>query len=167
MIELAAMQHLAAIPAIEQAAAALFSESNLPGELRYMVSDHAELCAALAAGRLWVALATGRQPVGFAVTDIVDGHAHLDEMDVHPTHARRGIGTRLLQAASAAARDEGHEQMTLITFRHLPWNAPFYEKFGFSPLPAAEVGPGLQSRLAEEREAGLNIDNQIAMRVFL
>ncbi len=166
-IETAATEHLTAIPAIEQAAATLFAEADLPGELRYVVTNHAELLAAQRNRRLWVALNDDEHPVGFAMTDIVDGHAHLDEMDVHPSHARRGLGRRLLQRAISVARDDGHERMTLITFRHLPWNAPFYEKFGFSVLPGENLGPGIRLLLAEEREAGLNIDNRVAMQVDL
>jgi GNAT superfamily N-acetyltransferase len=166
-IEAAAVEHLRAIPAIEQAAASLFSEDDLPVELRLLVTEHAALHKAQRAGRLWVALSQNRQPVGFALTDIVDGHAHLDEMDVHPEHTRRGLGTKLLQTVIAKAREQNHVALSLVTFRHLPWNAPFYEKFGFTRLAAADLGPEMKSLLAEERAAGLNSDDRIAMRVDL
>jgi hypothetical protein len=41
--------------------------------------------------------------------------------------------------------------MTLITFRGVPWNAPYYERLGFRELAEAEVTPGLAARKADQR----------------
>ena len=107
-IEIAAPEHLAAIAAIEQAAAAMFPEADLPGELRYRVTCRGALSKARYRGRLWVALAAERRPVGFAMANILDGHAHLEEMDVHPAHARRGLGSRLVSTVIEWAQEEGY-----------------------------------------------------------
>jgi ribosomal protein S18 acetylase RimI-like enzyme len=37
--------------------------------------------------------------VGFLLADIVDGNFHIKEMDVHPDHGRKGLGTKLLHCA--------------------------------------------------------------------
>ena len=162
-IEQASGEHLRFIPAIELAAASMFPEEDLPRSLRYRVTDNVVLRQACEARKLWVALTGDGQAVGYAMTDTMDGHAHLHEMDVHPSHARQGLGTRLLAAAMEKARLDEFSHISLVTFRHLPWNAPFYEKRGFSTLPLQKQGPQLRALLAEESDAGLNGLNRIAM----
>jgi len=166
-IELAGSEHLSAIPAIELAAAAMFSEADLPVEIRYLVTEDDLLHRAQRDARLWVALTDDRTPVGFAMADIVDGSAHLDEMDVIPDFARRGIGTRLINALISWARSADYSLLTLITFRHLPWNAPFYEQLGFVSMGSTEVGEELSSLLEEEGNAGIDISKRICMKLDL
>ena len=103
-IELATKSHVRAIPGIEQAAATLFSEHDLPPELRYLITDKETLDEAQRQDRLWVALDDKRNPVGFALTRIVGSFAHLEELDVHPDHGRQGIGSRLLCAVTEWGR---------------------------------------------------------------
>ena len=166
-IEAATAAHTKAIPAIEQAAATVFPEADLPGELRFLVTDNADMTAAQQAGRLWVALKVDRKPVGFAIADIVDGDAHLDELGVHPAHSRLGLGTRLLHTVIEWAREEKHARLSLITFRHLPWNAPFYASNGFLPLADDDIGPEMRMLLTEEEDTGLNMDDRVVMRIDL
>ncbi len=40
--------------------------------------------------------------------------------------------------------------MTLITFRGVPWNAPYYERLGFRELAESEVTPELAARNADQ-----------------
>ena len=96
-IELAQRTHLTQIPAIELAAASMFSELDLPQNVRYRVTDTETLRDAWDDSRIWVALNYADKAVGFAMADIVDGQAHLDEMNVLPDYGRRGIGTQLVQ----------------------------------------------------------------------
>jgi len=162
-IELAAEYHLRAIPAIEQAAAAMFAEVDLPSELRFLVTDRETLIEAQRAERLWVALDEKKNAVGFALARGVGVYAHLEEMDVHPDHGRRGIGSQLLGAVITWARAAGFPGITLITFRHLQWNMPFYEKHGFIELEQEESSRGLRELICEEAEAGLEPRNRVAM----
>jgi len=166
-IELAGSEHLSAIPAIELAAAAMFSEADLPVEFRYLVTEDDLLYRAQRDARLWVALTNDRTPVGFAMADIVDGSAHLDEMDVIPDFGRRGIGTRLINTLIKWARSVDYPLLTLITFRHLPWNAPFYEQLGFVSMDSSEVGEELSSLLVEEGNAGIDISKRTCMKLDL
>lgn len=166
-IELAARNHVPAIPAIELAAAAMFPEVDLPVAVRYRVTENGLLHQAQRDARLWVALTGDRMPVGFALADIVDGGAHLDEMDVLPDYGRRGIGTRLMRAFIGWAQSEYYPVVTLVTFRHLPWNAPFYEKMGFISMEAAEIGTELTALLAAEARAGIDIRNRTCMKLDL
>jgi GNAT superfamily N-acetyltransferase len=166
-IKLAGSEHLSAIAAIELAASAMFPEADLPLEIRYCVTEDELLHKAQNAARLWVALTDDRTPVGFAMADIIDGGAHLDEMDVIPDFGRHGIGTRLVRTLIDWARSGNYPLLTLITFRHLPWNAPFYEKIGFETMASSEIGEELASLLQQEGEAGINVHRRICMKLDL
>ena len=159
-------RRLNSIPPIELAGATLYSEADLPLHVRHRVPDPADLRAAMHAGRLWVA-ALNERLVGFAMADVVDGQAYLVEVDVHPQYARRGIGSGLVNTVVAWARDTGFLTLSLVTFQHLPWNAPFYEKLGFSAMDPAEHGPGLARLILEENRIGIDTSKRIAMRMTL
>ena len=166
-VKLAGSEHLSAIPAIELAAAAMFPEADLPVENRFLVIETELLQEAQSEARLWVALTDDRTPVGFAMADIVDGGAHLDEMDVMPDFGRQGIGTDLVCAIMDWARSGNYPWVTLITFRHLPWNAPFYEKMGFEAMKPSELGAELASLLHEEGKAGIDVHKRVCMKLDL
>lgn len=83
-----------------------------------------------------VVLVAGDPPVGLCRIDALAGGAHLEQLSVHPDHARRGIGRALLRAACEWARAAGYPELTLATYRDVPWNGPFYASEGF-----VEVGP--------------------------
>src|SRR5690606_25114730 len=82
-------------------------------------------------------------------------------------HGRRGLGTRLVQAVIAWAQARGFGHLVLMTFRHLPWNAPFYRKLGFLPVPHEAMGPGLAGLFDEEAQAGIDPGKRIAMWLAL
>ena len=159
--------HVEAIAPIEQAAATRFPHEDLPVELRYMVTDYATLREAQGAGRLWVAVDERDRPVGFALAEELADELYLCEMDVLPDHGQRGIGTQLVEAVIAWARLHEFPALSLITFRHLPWNAPFYAKLGFQPLSSADLGTELAGFLAEEAEVGIDPSKRIGMRLQL
>jgi GNAT superfamily N-acetyltransferase len=160
----AAPEHVAALPAIERAAATLFSREDVPAAVAEEATPIADLAAAQRIGRLWVALAPDGTPVGFAIVELVDGFPHVREIDVHPEHGGRGVGRALLRAVLDAARAEGYCAVTLTTFSHVPWNAPFYERMGFRALAADELTPGLAAKLSDEAARGLDPVRRVAMR---
>jgi GNAT superfamily N-acetyltransferase len=113
---------------------------------------------------LWVALEDDR-PVGFAHVEIIEpGVAHLEEVDVHPEHGRRGLGRGLVGAIHQWAVDSGYRSVTLTTFRDLPFNMPFYEQLGFEVIPADERSPALLSVLDDEARRGLDPTRRVVMR---
>ena len=61
------------------------------------------------------------------------------------------------------AEADGYPGITLITFRHLPWNAPFYERQGFIQIDEANKSASLRELMFEEAEAGLEPSNRVAM----
>ncbi len=165
-IKLAERRHLAAIPKIELAGTTLFSEADLPQNIRYKVTPVSDLEDALRENRLWVA-EHGDETVGFAAASIVDGCGYVDEIDVMPDYGRQGIGTRLATTVVDWARAAKLPSVALITFRHLAWNGPFYEKLGFKYMDPSEHGGELSGLIEEERRIGINIANRVAMQMVL
>lgn len=83
----------------------------------------------------WVVARDDSQLAGF-VNVVWDGlvHAWLQDTMVSPDYGRRGVGTHLVAAAQAAARDAGCEYLH-VDFE--PSLAPFYlNACGFEPAPA-------------------------------
>jgi GNAT superfamily N-acetyltransferase len=154
-VVLARPEDLAALPAIERAAAALL-DGHAPRAVLEETTDLPTFEEARAAGRLWVALADD-VPVGFAhVVRLADGTPHLEELDVHPAHGRRGLGAALVRAACAWTAAHGHAQLTLTTFRALRWNMPFYERLGFREIAPDRLSPALAAVVAGETARGLD-----------
>ena len=162
MIVLARPHDVPALPAIERAAARLF-EGLVPESLLEEATDVAELAAAQAAGRLWVALADD-VPVGFAhVVLREDGVPHLEEIDVHPAHGRGGIGAALVRAVCAWTAAAGHREITLTTFRDVAWNAPFYARLGFAVVDRDHWPPAIATIVAGEAARGLDPSTRVVM----
>jgi GNAT superfamily N-acetyltransferase len=109
-------------------------------------------------------LVEGTPPAGFAMVGWVDGNLHLEQLAVRPEDMRQGIGGRLMTAVIDHARAAGAPAVTLTTFRDVPWNAPWYERHGFSALPEPEWGPELRKLVAHERELGIEIAPRVVMR---
>src|SRR5690606_39828156 len=66
------------------------------------------------------------------------------------SHGRRGIGTALVGHVIDVAARGLYPGVTLTTFRDVPFNAPFYARFGFGEL-ALEAAAG-ELRAAFHRE---------------
>jgi GNAT superfamily N-acetyltransferase len=158
-----------ALRAVERAAAVRFAAAGLP-ELA-APGDGDLLPAALledaaAARRLLVAERDGA-PVGFALLEWLDGAAYLRELDVIPAAGGRGLGAALLEAACERARALGAADITLTTFRDVPFNAPFYARHGFLEPDRNGHGPELSKRLEDEARAGLDPLRRCVLRRVL
>jgi GNAT superfamily N-acetyltransferase len=165
-IQSGAREMAAALSAIDLLSNSLFSEEDVPSpgcESSLPVSFFVD---AAHAGHLFVAieLAT-EEPVGFSAVTRVDGGAHLFQVSVAPEHGRQGWGRGLVEAAITWAREQGDSGITLTTFSHLPWNAPFYAKLGFERVEESAMGPGLRTCLEKEARAGLDPAKRVAMRL--
>jgi GNAT superfamily N-acetyltransferase len=151
------------LPAIELAAATLLA-GHAPASVLAETTSQPDLEDAQQRGHLWVARAGGI-PVGFAHIEVLEpGVAHLEEIDVHPEHGRRGLGRRLVSAVCRWAAANGHSWITLSTFRDVPWNMPFYARLGFEEIPGEALGPALRSVIDDETRRGLDPRRRVAMR---
>ncbi|WP_309081589.1 GNAT family N-acetyltransferase [Zhihengliuella sp.] len=115
-------------------------------------------------GRAWVALDDADNPVAYLLLEILGSAAHIEQVSVHPDHARQGLGRRLIEHAAACARARGLVALTLTTFEHVPWNAPYYARLGFRTVPAAEWSEELRAVVAAERQHGLDAWPRVVMR---
>jgi GNAT superfamily N-acetyltransferase len=156
MVRWAEFADLPALVAVERAADGLFEQVGItfpPGTTMIEEVDDPGLV-----------LVEGEPPAGFALMGHLDGNVHLDQLAVHPGRMRQGIGGRLVQAVLDHARATGAPAVTLTTFRDVPWNAPWYERHGFTVLPEGEWGPQLRALVAHERELGIEVAPRVAMR---
>ena len=115
-------------------------------------------------GRAWVAEVLPTGVVGFALADVVDGNAHLEQLSVDPDYGRRGIGSALIDAVESWAAGRGLPEMTLSTFLEVPFNGPYYARLGFSVIPEDELGPGLLGLRSAEADHGLEVSARVFMR---
>jgi putative acetyltransferase len=164
---IAARPHdLAMLPSIELAAARLLA-GHAPESILSEATSAADFERACRDDHLWVAL-HGDAPVGFAHVKVFEtGVAHLDELDVHPDHGRRGLGRWLVGAVRDWAVRNHFDSVTLSTFRDVPWNMPFYAKLGFTVIPAVELTPALKSLVDDETRRGLDVETRVVMRLGL
>ena len=159
----ARVRDIGALGEIERAAAALL-EGHAPRAVIDEVTDESELLEAQRAGLLWVALLDD-EPVGFALVSLLGhGSPHLEEIDVHPRQGRRGVGAALVRAVCDWASRAGHVEVTLTTFRSLPWNMPFYARLGFREVAADEVSPEVRAVVEDETARGLDPARRVVMR---
>lgn len=140
-------EDLELLPAVEAAADALFEPLGITGLPPPQTAR--ERAAA------WRVLVAGRPAVAFAALERVDGDVHLEQLSVHPTAGRRGLGSALLEAAVHAARAAGAARITLTTYADVPWNGPWYAARGFREI--ADPGPELAALVAAEAVAGLEV----------
>ena len=163
VVRLAGPEHVDQLPDIEREAATRFGDS-LPESVLSHVTPVDILAEAQQAGLLWVALEQAGTPVGFAVASVCGRRAHLEELDVLPRHGRKGVGSALVEAVVDYALNSGCTEITLTTFRDVPWNAPFYARLGFEAIPEQELAPELARQLSHEAELGLERSRRVAMR---
>lgn len=164
-VQLAEAAHIPFLNDIELAAASVFPPGSLPEHILADRVPESLLTEGMAQGRLWVALDQDGNPVGYGLVVIHEGAALLAQLDVHPAHGRKGLGSAIVRRAIDQARDNGIEALYLTSFSHVPWNAPFYEKFGFVRLQESEQPGFIREALDAEREHGL--ENRVAMRLGL
>ncbi|MFJ9852774.1 GNAT family N-acetyltransferase [Streptomyces sp. NPDC101150] len=154
---------------IERAAGEAFRALGMAAIADDEPPSEAELTRYLLAGRLLAAYGEpGRgdgpeRPIGYLVREPVDGCLHIEQVSVHPDHARRGIGRALIGRAEDDDR-WGAAALTLTTFAEVPWNAPYYERLGFRVLAEDELTPGLREIRADEARRGLDRWPRVAIR---
>ncbi|MFI6760474.1 GNAT family N-acetyltransferase [Micromonospora sp. NPDC050417] len=149
---------------IEYAAGRVFHDLDMAEIAENDLPTPAELTPYQQDGRAWVTADQTDRPIAYVLVEEVDGNLHVEQISVHPEHARRGLGRRLLEHLAGEAARRGMPALTLTTFVEVPWNAPYYERCGFRILTDDELTPGL--RAIRDRETALGLDRwpRTAMR---
>jgi hypothetical protein len=145
IVRAASPADLAALPAIELSGDAMFAELGI-----VFPSGPATVETAIVHGAS-IAVA-GDPPVAFTAVITLDGHPHLEQISVRADQTRNGIGSLLLDHV---IRGYG-PGLTLLTFRDVPWNGPWYLRHGFTELPSSAWGPELRRNWRAEIDAGLH-----------
>lgn len=136
---------LAALPAVELSGDAMFAELGI-----VLPPGPAAVETAIARGASIMVM--GDPPVAFAAVIALDGHPHLEQISVRADQTRSGIGSLLLDNV---VRRHG-PGLTLLTFRDVPWNGPWYTRHGFAELPRPAWGPELRHHWQAEIDEGLH-----------
>jgi GNAT superfamily N-acetyltransferase len=110
-------------------------------------------------GRCWVA--EDDVVKGYLLADSVGGCAHIAQVSVDQRFRGQRIGQRLIDHVELWARENGLEALTLTTYRHLPWNAPYYARIGFRVI---EATPALAPLVEREANIGLDPADRVCMR---
>ncbi|MGW6096341.1 GNAT family N-acetyltransferase [Streptomyces sp. NPDC055157] len=162
---LANRDDLVLLPGIQLAAGDAFRDIGMADVADSPPPSVEEFAAYQRAGRAWVVTGTADEtPRGFVIIDLVDGCAHIEQVSIHPSVAGHGLGGRLLDHVTFWAAERSLLAMTLITFRAVPWNAPYYRRLGFQEMDATQVTPGLRTLLNAEIEFGLDPAARVCMR---
>jgi len=160
MIRAARPSDYALLQDVERRAGAVFRDIGMPE----IADDEPPSADHLASGAaLYVATDDADQPVGYALVELVDGHAHLEQISVVPEHGRQGIGTALIEAVVDWARARGDAEVTLSTFRDVPFNAPYYARRGFTARDERHLTDELRDVVAKEAADGLDITKRVVM----
>lgn len=161
-IRLSDKEDLSSLPAVEAAAARLFSTTGY-GYLAEMINPLEIYVEAQQLEHLWVVVSGAADVIGFAMISINGRRMHLEEIDIDPAHARQGLGRALISFLCDWAKVNGLDQVSLSTFRDVPWNAPYYARLGFSILPQSEWIADYFEIQKHEADLGLPIEQRVIM----
>jgi predicted N-acetyltransferase YhbS len=153
------------------------AEIERDADRRFAEVGHAELAdgetvpatvtaAAHARGDLLVA-EDGGVVVGWLLLVRLGDDLCIGQVSVSPTHGRGGIGTALLRAAIAAAMARGEPALVLNTQGDVAWNRPWYERHGFTVVPAGQWTVAMAEMRERQIVAGLDWTTRVHMRLPL
>ena len=159
-IRLARAQDAGLLPAIEHCAAQAFRSIEDLGWLAEAASISVECHRQwIALSSCWVVVDTHGQLQGFLSAERFGDDLHIHEVSVAQPLQGQGWGRRLVETAIHHARAQQLCAVTLTTFKHVPWNAPFYRRLGFEP----HTHQRLENTLADEYAQGFAPGSRCAM----
>jgi len=164
MIRSARTEDLPALRELERAAGEPFRSLGMQRVADAEPPPMETLAAYQGDGRAWVSVDGRDQLIAFVLVDIVDGAVHVEQVSVHPGSSRQGIGATLIEAVAQWAARHGFAALTLMTFRDVPWNRPYYERLGFRVIENGELTAGLLALQAHELTLGIDQWPRVAMR---
>lgn len=119
------------------------------------------------AGRSWVATDSSDEPIAYILVESVNRHAHIEQVTVHPQHARHAVGRALIEEVARWALARQFHGMTLTTFRDVQWNAPYYSRLGFVEVPRHEWSDAMRRIVEAEDAHGLARWARVVMKKLL
>jgi GNAT superfamily N-acetyltransferase len=164
VIRSARVDDLPALADIERAAGAAFRSLGMAAVADDDPPSVSELTEFQADGRAWVVPDQADVPVAYLLVEVVDGNGHVEQVSVHPEHARQGLGRTLLDAVDRWALQRGLAALTLTTYAEVPWNAPYYARLGFRIVAEADLSEGLRRIREREEASGLAAWPRVVMR---
>jgi len=164
VIRVAAPAELPQLGLLEDRAAQRFRDSAHPYAVHLPHFDVEQLVELQRAGTVWVAVDAGGTLLGFVIGGYLGEHAYVHELDVDLPYGRRGVGRALVRRVAAWAAERGHDLLLLSTFADVPWNAPFYERLGFTVVPTDDYDPVMRAQRRSDGSAGLKLDSRVMMR---
>ncbi|HNR76974.1 MAG TPA: GNAT family N-acetyltransferase, partial [Parvularculaceae bacterium] len=150
--------------ALERRAAQKFREVGYDFCADGPVREAAEHQRVMTEGQTLIAESPAGAAAGFAMFEPLDGAVHLVEIDVDPDFQNRGVARALIAAGEDWARDGGFDEMTLTTYRDVPWNAPFYRRLGFVAFDPEPARKGLLKTIEQEAAWGFAFAPRTPMR---
>lgn len=163
MIRLARFDDLLALRVLERAAGEPFRDFDMDAVANDEPPALEDLLVFQRGGRARVATDAADRPVGYLLVDVVDDAAHVEQVSVHPNHARQGLGRQLIETASAWAQGRRLTALTLTTFARVPWNAPYYARLGFHVVPQEHLSAGMRGIRDREAARGLDAWPRVSM----
>ena len=115
-------------------------------------------------GRLIVAEVAGAV-IGFVGWRREDDHgvAGISQISVLPEHGGSGVGSALMSAAHEAIAQRGFQRIVLATQADIAWNAPWYERLGYSVVPRDRWSPWMTDIAARQEIDGISWSRRVWM----
>ncbi|EMN4128280.1 GNAT family N-acetyltransferase [Providencia vermicola] len=156
------------LPEIERSAAQLFRDHH---QYAWIAADDVQSeqdhLTHIQQNMEWVAVNDDDQPIGFINAEKLTDSLHINEVSVCQSWQGKGVGRKLILHVLNYALQQQFASVSLTTFRDVPWNAPYYQRLGFSLIETSELNSELKAILAQEVEAGFNAEERCAMRMSL
>ncbi len=102
----------------------------------------------------------GNEVIGFAVMQYLDAEARLDLFGVHPSHRRKGVGTRMVQWLEETALMNGNGVVYLETRLRSQGARQFYKSLGYiviQRIPGYYNGRETGVRMARDLWSGVSL----------
>lgn len=154
---------IALLEYVERSAGEIFRTVGYGHLLDGPTVDPALLAYMVISNSLWVAVNRWDQPIGFAGGQNIAGNFHLVELSVAQEFQGKGIGSALMATVLDETRRDGYGRISLTTFRHIPWNAPFYSRMGFMEVNPADMGREYLEIMDHEAQSGLDMKQRCVM----
>jgi predicted N-acetyltransferase YhbS len=154
-----------AIRAIEFEAGQRFVSVGMTGIADAPPMELELVCRKIDARQIVVAVDTDATTcVGFVMFEPQPARFYVQEVDVLSSHAGQRIGAALIEQVAQLALAQQITQLTLSTFREVPWNAPYYRRLGFRDIEEADLDAALIARRAAHIARGLDESKRVFMR---